>query len=35
MQDWLSFEGVVVPMEWGDSIYTVLPLPADIVEALK
>ncbi|MEO1284488.1 MAG: YdeI/OmpD-associated family protein [Pseudomonadota bacterium] len=30
MSDWISFEGRVVPMEWGDSVYTVLPLPDDV-----
>ncbi|MEM6588740.1 MAG: YdeI/OmpD-associated family protein [Pseudomonadota bacterium] len=32
--DWISFEGRVVPMEWGKSVYTVLPLPDDVTDAL-
>ncbi|MEM9788147.1 MAG: YdeI/OmpD-associated family protein [Pseudomonadota bacterium] len=35
MSDYLSFEGQVVPMEWGKSVYTVLPLPDDIAKALQ
>ncbi|WP_375265283.1 hypothetical protein [Planktotalea sp.] len=35
MEDWLSFEGVIVAMEWGESVYTVLPLPDDIYDTLK
>ena len=35
MDDWLSFEGSVVPMEWGDSVYTVLPLPQEVSSALQ
>ena len=34
MGDWIAFEGHVVPMEWGKSVYTVLPLPDDVYEAL-
>lgn len=33
MDDYITFEGRVVPMEWGDSIYTVLPLPAEVAAA--
>ncbi len=35
MTDYISFEGRVVPMEWGDSTYTVLPLPEDITQTLQ
>lgn len=29
-----TFEGRIVPMEWGKSVYTVLPVPDDIAAAL-
>ena len=35
MSDYHVFEGQVVPMEWGKSVYTVLPLPDDVATALK
>ncbi|WP_419913720.1 YdeI/OmpD-associated family protein [Hoeflea sp.] len=35
MHDWLSFQGRVVPMEWGRSTYTVLPLPDEIALELE
>ena len=28
--DWISFEGSVVPMEWGESVFTVLPIPDEV-----
>ena len=34
MSDWIAFEGRVVPMEWGKSVYTVLPLPDEVYQAL-
>lgn len=34
MSDWVQFEGHVTPMEWGTSVYTVLPLPDQIVAKL-
>ena len=34
MSGWLSFSGRVVPMEWGDSTFTVLPLPKEIADEL-
>ncbi len=34
MSDYVIFEGVVEPMVWGTSTYTILRLPADIVIAL-
>ncbi len=34
MTDFITFEGRVVPMIWGDSTYTVLPLPADVSNSL-
>lgn len=34
MSAYLSFEGAVEPVVWGDATYTVLPLPADIADAL-
>lgn len=30
MTDWISFEGRIVSMEWGESTYTVLPIPDDV-----
>ena len=35
MTDYLTFEGTVEPMEWGNSTFTVLRLPDEIAEALK
>jgi len=35
MTDWLTFEGRVIAMTWGDSTYTVLPLPDDVTAALE
>ncbi|MEL7346031.1 MAG: YdeI/OmpD-associated family protein [Pseudomonadota bacterium] len=35
MSDYVTFEGQITPMEWGDSVYTVLPLPDDVVTALN
>lgn len=35
MSDWIAFDGRVVPLEWGNSIYTVLPLPDDVYRELK
>ena len=35
MTDYLTFEGSVEPMEWGDSTYTILRLPDEIANALK
>lgn len=34
MSNWIAFEGRVVAMEWGDSVYTVLPLPDDVSRVL-
>jgi hypothetical protein len=34
MDDYISFTGRVIPMEWGDNTYTVLPLPGEVTEAL-
>ncbi|MEM8729226.1 MAG: YdeI/OmpD-associated family protein [Pseudomonadota bacterium] len=34
MDDWISFTGRVVAMEWGDSVFTVLPIPDDVMEVL-
>lgn len=34
MDDYISFEARVVPMDWGDSTYTVLPLPEEVAQAL-
>ena len=35
MDQWLSFLGRVMPMEWGKNVYTVLPLPEDIAMELE
>ncbi|MEM9716544.1 MAG: YdeI/OmpD-associated family protein [Pseudomonadota bacterium] len=35
MDDYLYFEGQIRPMEWGDSIFTVLPIPKDITDTLS
>ncbi len=35
MSDYLSFEGRITPMVWGDKTYTVLPLPPEIDVALR
>lgn len=32
--DYVSFDARIVPMEWGDSIYTVVRLPPDVIAAL-
>ncbi|MEL6684187.1 MAG: YdeI/OmpD-associated family protein [Pseudomonadota bacterium] len=34
MSEYLSFEGRVIPLEWGKSVYTVLPVPDDIATEL-
>ena len=34
MDDYVSFTARIIPMEWGKSTYTVLPIPDDIAEAL-
>lgn len=35
MSEWIEFEGRIMPLEWGDNIYTILPLPDDITLALR
>ena len=35
MSDYVTFEAMIVPMEWGDAVYTVLPLPPDVAAALQ
>ena len=35
MNDYLEFEGRIVPMEWGKSVYTVLPIPTEIATTLE
>ncbi len=32
--DYITFEGAVEPIEWGKATYTVLRIPAEIVEAI-
>ncbi|MEJ8562768.1 DUF1905 domain-containing protein [Yoonia sp. GPGPB17] len=34
MDDYLSFEAQVEPLEWGKSVYTILRLPDDVAEVL-
>mmetsp|Transcript_28506 Transcript_28506/g.53516 ORF Transcript_28506/g.53516 Transcript_28506/m.53516 type:complete len:151 (-) Transcript_28506:3252-3704(-) len=31
---WITFDGVIEPMEWGKNTYTVLRLPAAVIDAL-
>lgn len=35
MTDWLVFEGVIEPVLWGETTYTVLRLPEDVAAALE
>ena len=35
MSDYLSFEGRIIPMIWGENTNTVLPLPDDIAQTLQ
>jgi hypothetical protein len=35
MSDWLTFEGVIEPILWGETTYTILRLPADVAVALE
>ena len=32
--DWIEFEGRIEPMEWGRSVYTILRLPEEVMQAL-
>ncbi|MBY5934522.1 YdeI/OmpD-associated family protein [Tateyamaria omphalii] len=32
--DWIWFEGVIEPLEWGKNTYTILRLPDDVTAAL-
>ena len=34
MTDWLAFEGVIEPVLWGETTYTILRLPDDVAAAL-
>ena len=34
MDDWIEFEGHVAPMVWGNSTYTILPIPPDVIDQL-
>lgn len=34
MSDWIDFEARIEPMQWGETTYTVLPLPDDVADAL-
>ena len=34
MSDYVTFEGTIVPMVWGTSTYTILPVPPHVVTAL-
>lgn len=34
MSDWLTFEGVIEPVLWGETTYTILRLPDEVSEAL-
>lgn len=35
MDAWLSFEGRIEPLVWGDTTYTILRLPADVADVLE
>jgi hypothetical protein len=35
MTDWLAFEGVIEPVLWGETTYTILRLPEEIAAALE
>ncbi|MGZ2256188.1 YdeI/OmpD-associated family protein [Roseobacter sp. A03A-229] len=35
MSDWISFEAVITPMEWGKNTYTVLRLPDEVTAELE
>ena len=35
MSEWIEFDGLIVPMEWGKTLYTVLPLPNDVHQTLE
>ncbi|MGI1664077.1 YdeI/OmpD-associated family protein [Palleronia sp. KMU-117] len=35
MSDWLTFEGVIEPVLWGETTYTILRLPREVAEALE
>lgn len=35
MSDWLTFEGVVEPVLWGETTYTILRLPDEVAAALE
>jgi len=34
MDDYLTFEGQIIPLVWGKSTYTILPIPDEITEIL-
>lgn len=34
MSDYVSFEARILPMTWGDKVYTIVPLPEAVVAAL-
>lgn len=34
MSDYVSFEARILPMTWGDKVYTIVPLPDAVVAAL-
>ena len=35
MDDWIDFEAQIVPMPWGKSVFTVLPIPGSIANRLN
>lgn len=34
MSDYITFDAIVRPMPWGDKVYTIIALPADVLDAL-
>lgn len=35
MDDYITFEAQIISMPWGKSVYTVLPIPHDVMAALE
>ncbi|MEL6294160.1 MAG: YdeI/OmpD-associated family protein [Pseudomonadota bacterium] len=35
MSDYITFEARITPLLWGDKIFTICPLPDDVVQALN
>ena len=35
MDEWIEFDGRIIPTHWGDSVFTILPLPDEVATELK